>query len=68
MNGTNQEQPKCIALLGVVGEATSCEIYVNRPSCCRKFIPSYENGVQNKDCDKARLSKGLRSLTREHWK
>jgi uncharacterized protein len=67
MNGTTQANPKCVALLGVVGQATSCKIYDNRPSPCRSFKPSYEDGVRNVNCEKARTSKGLISLTSADW-
>lgn len=67
MNGTNQEKPSCVALLGVIGKVTSCKIYENRPSTCRSFKPSFEDGVQNTDCEKARLSKGLRYLNLADW-
>lgn len=67
MNGTNQEKPKCVALLGIIGKATSCKIYENRPSACRSFQPSYENGLRNENCEKARISKGLTSLSLTDW-
>lgn len=67
MNGTNQQKPSCVALLGVVGKSTSCQIYDMRPSPCRSFKPSFEDGLQNKNCEKARLSKGLGYLTLADW-
>ena len=67
MCGTNQAQPQCVALVGVVGKSTSCEIYDNRPSCCRSFKASFEDGSQNLDCEKARKSKGLKLLTLDDW-
>ena len=67
MNGTNQEKPSCVALSGIVGTATSCDIYENRPSTCRSFKPSFEDGLQNTNCEKARNSKGLKYLTLADW-
>ena len=37
MKGTNQLHPRCVALVGEVGNATACAIYNNRPSPCREF-------------------------------
>lgn len=62
MIGTNQVKPRCVALTGQIGKAVGCTIYENRPSCCRRFAPSYENGVKNPNCDLARKSKGLKPL------
>ncbi|MBY0554061.1 YkgJ family cysteine cluster protein [bacterium] len=67
MNGTNQIKPSCVALLGSVGKSTSCGIYNNRPSACRNFKASFEDGLVNKDCETARLSKGLDCLTLADW-
>jgi Fe-S-cluster containining protein len=68
MNGTNQKKPSCTSLRGVVGIATSCNIYENRPSTCRTFKPSFEDGIQNVNCEQARLSKGLEYLTVADWR
>jgi Fe-S-cluster containining protein len=67
MNGTSQEKPSCVGLAGVVGVATSCTIYENRPSCCRRFRASFEDGTNHSQCDKARVGKGLAPLTLESW-
>lgn len=67
MKGTNQQNPNCIALLGLIGKSTSCQIYTNRPSTCRSFNPSYEDGQKNINCEKARSSKGLSILTLNDW-
>lgn len=67
MNGTNQKKPSCVALSGVIGTATSCDIYENRPGACRSFKASYEDGTQNKGCEEARFSKGLEHLTLADW-
>jgi uncharacterized protein len=37
MKGTDQRQPRCIALTGKIGGETICTIYENRPSPCRDF-------------------------------
>lgn len=63
MIGTNQVKIRCVALTGQIGQSVSCSIYENRPSCCRRFQASYENGVKNPNCDLARKSKGLKPLT-----
>ncbi len=54
MQGTNGKSPRCSALLGEIGKAVSCSIYLNRPSPCREFTQSGENGVHNEACDRAR--------------
>jgi uncharacterized protein len=67
MNGTNQIKPNCVALVGLIGSKVSCSIYENRPGACRNFKPSYEDGLQNTDCETARTSKGLEHLTLADW-
>ena len=67
MLGTLHENPRCIALAGVVGEEASCQIYVNRPNCCRVFRASFENGVRHDQCDEARAGKGLARLQLTDW-
>lgn len=62
MMGTNQHNPRCIALTGRIGSEVGCSIYMNRPGCCREFVPSFENGLRNPRCDEARRNKGLRPL------
>lgn len=68
MLGTDQLNPICISLRGVVGESTNCGIYEHRPNCCRIFKASFENGERNISCEEARKSKGLRYLTTQDWK
>lgn len=53
MQGTNQAQPRCIALEGVVGEQVSCGMYEQRSSSCKE--------VQTGDaqCNKARAAHGM---------
>ncbi|MBN1287873.1 MAG: YkgJ family cysteine cluster protein [Anaerolineae bacterium] len=35
--GTNQKQPRCVALGGEMGAAVYCAIYERRPTPCREF-------------------------------
>lgn len=63
MMGTNQQRPRCVALGGRIGREVTCSIYARRPSCCRDFRASFEDGRRNPRCDDARKSKGLRPLT-----
>lgn len=67
MNGTNQKRVRCVALEGRIGDEVRCSIYERRPSCCRQFRPSYENGERNNRCERARSSKGLEPLTPDDW-
>lgn len=62
MRGTDQNNPRCAALLGTIGESVRCSIYEKRASICREFSVSWENGVQNDLCDKARIFHGLSPL------
>jgi uncharacterized protein len=63
MMGTNQHKPRCIALGGHIGKSVGCTIYLNRPSCCREFRASFEDGQRNPRCDEARRGKGLKPLS-----
>ncbi len=67
MIGTDQKNPLCSALLGGIGKSVSCEIYANRPNCCRLFKASFEDGAKNSSCNRARTSKGIRHLTGDDW-
>lgn len=62
MKGTNQKDPRCVALLGTVGEQVRCTIYENRPSPCREFSCNGEVTEYNEGCDKARARFGLPPL------
>ncbi|MFZ6030719.1 MAG: YkgJ family cysteine cluster protein [Chloroflexota bacterium] len=44
MKGTNQAEPRCVALQGTIGEATRCAIYAFRPTPCREFGIQWEEG------------------------
>ncbi|QTR54097.1 YkgJ family cysteine cluster protein [Thiothrix unzii] len=65
MLGTDQARPHCIALQGTVGEHVSCTIYPLRSSTCQEFTASWENGIHNPTCDRARANYGLAPLTPE---
>lgn len=65
MLGTNQAKPHCIALHGTVGESVTCTIYPLRSSACREFAASWECGVHNPSCDRARAKHGLLPLRRD---
>lgn len=69
MKGTAEKNPRrCVALEGRVGDFVNCTIYENRPSPCRDFTASYEDGKKNPRCDEAREGIGLKPLRREEWK
>jgi len=68
MKGTNQSNPRCVALLGTIGKHVFCKIYWRRPSICREIVPSYKKGYPEIKWDKARLAYGLPPLTAETWK
>src|SRR5262245_42193174 len=54
MKGTaDKHHPKCAALRGRIGESVSCSIYNDRPSPCRAFKASFEDGLRNPRCDEA---------------
>ena len=62
MCGTNQKNPRCVALLGEIGTSVGCSIYELRSSICRDFDVSWLNGVHNERCDRARQAWGLEPL------
>lgn len=68
LKGTNSKHnPKCQALVGQIGINVGCTIYQNRPSPCRNFQASFEDGTHKVRCDEARLKHGLKPLRREDW-
>ncbi len=67
MRAINASKPRCVALVGIVGEAAHCGIYEQRPSVCREVAPSWESGAVSAQCDKARLAHGLQLLTPDDW-
>ncbi len=58
---------RCQALEGKIGTAVGCKIYDRRPSPCRNFKASFEDGQHNQRCDDARAVMGLSPLTPEDW-
>lgn len=68
MKGTApKHNPKCTALQGTIGDFVACSIYSNRPTPCRNFKASFEDGTHHERCDQARAKHGLRPLGREDW-
>ena len=59
MKGTNQHNPRCIALEGTVGECVSCSIYDKRSNPCRDFPLWMEDGSLNPECQRLRQIHGL---------
>ncbi|WP_313046971.1 YkgJ family cysteine cluster protein [Atlantibacter hermannii] len=62
MRGTNARAPRCVALQGEPGKTVSCAIYHQRPSPCREFSLSGENGITHDACNRARAHHGLPPL------
>ena len=67
MKGCCGSRPRCIALMGIIGKKVHCSIYQQRASVCRDFPPSWEMGIHNERCDKARVAWNLPPLTPEIW-
>jgi Fe-S-cluster containining protein len=68
MKGTGTAPYRCAALEGTVGSCGGCSIHPRRPSVCRDFTASYEDGVTANDrCDRARATIGLAALRPEDW-
>ena len=71
MKGTNQKEPRCIALEGEIGQRVRCSIYDRRPTPCREFGVDWSNGMllfnaeDLERCTKARAEWGLPPLTEE---
>ena len=63
MKGTNQTNPRCIALQGTIGVRIYCNIYDLRSTVCREFLVSWAYGIHNERCDKARIAWGLQPLS-----
>lgn len=67
MKGTAAPPRRCVALDGAIGVDSTCTIYDDRPSPCREFAASMENGEPNDRCDAARARHGLPPLTNRDW-
>ncbi|WP_218821846.1 hypothetical protein, partial [Staphylococcus aureus] len=53
MAGTNQKNPRCIALQGTIGEQVSCGMYELRSTSCK------EVQVADAQCNKARIAHNM---------
>jgi len=53
MRGTDRHPPRCIALAGDIGQATSRTVYDQRPESCREVQPG------DPSCLRARERHGL---------
>lgn len=62
MLGTDAPRPRCVALEGEIGRSTRCAIWPRRPTPCREFAASWEDGVHEERCDAARARHGLPPL------
>lgn len=67
MRGTESEPMRCAQLQGELGRDVVCAIYERRPSTCRKFEASYENGTHSPRCDQARAAFGWKPLRPEDY-
>jgi Fe-S-cluster containining protein len=67
MRGTNQAQPRCVALDAEIGKYSRCTIHDRRPSVCALVPASWEFGAASAQCDKARIAHGLPALTPTDW-
>lgn len=67
MRGTDQAQPRCVALRGGIGVDAHCAEYARRPSPCRELKPAWEDGLPSPQCDRARLRHGLAPLQPSDW-
>ena len=67
MRGT-QHGGRCAALRGKIGSCASCSIHPQRPSVCRAFGASFEDGKREHRCDASRKLHGLKPLTMEDWR
>jgi hypothetical protein len=67
LQGTNQRPPRCVLLEGTVGVSVACRLHTQRPSPCREFAASFEDGQPHDRCDQARAKHGLPPLTLADW-
>jgi len=68
MKMAERAEPRCVALEGTIGSCVRCTIYEGRPSACREFAVSWENGKPNELCDRARKEWGLEPLSPPNMK
>lgn len=54
--GTDSAEPRCVALVGEIGQSVGCTIYDSRPSPCREF------DTEHAACNRARQRHGLPPL------
>ncbi|MBL7542240.1 MAG: YkgJ family cysteine cluster protein [Bdellovibrionaceae bacterium] len=64
---TKPGRPSCAQLKGRIGKFVACQIYTTRPTPCRNFKASFEDGIHRPRCDEARKAHGLKSLNRSDW-
>lgn len=62
MQGTDRSPPRCVALVGKVGEVVRCGIYEFRPDPCREFAADGLFGIRNESCARVRARFGLPAL------
>src|SRR5512145_2893947 len=65
MRGTNQKEPRCVALEGTVGQSVSCTIYLSRPSPCREFGVQWQDGtftISAEDLERCNRARARRQL------
>jgi Fe-S-cluster containining protein len=68
MKGTDQQNPRCIALSGTLGQDVNCTIYEQLPTPCREFGVAWIDGVLTfvpadlERCTAARAAIGLPPL------
>ncbi len=73
MRGTNQKNPRCIALQGEIGQNIHCSIYEKRPTPCRDFGIQYLHGkvhatpTELQRCNRARAMRGLPPIQSDVW-
>jgi Fe-S-cluster containining protein len=58
MIGSNQPNPRCIALHGIIGQEVYCQIYNTRSSVCRELKISWDRNIHNSRCDAVSLFLG----------
>jgi Fe-S-cluster containining protein len=54
MCGTDAAEPRCVALVGDIGQSVNCSIYDGRPSPCREF--DTEHAACNRARQRCRLA------------